>query len=421
MRQEEVVVDLWDAKRLLSSGEYEETRSLQATLDHGYHLYPWAEQRYHQLWGTVRARRKKELADLMADAYREELKQDESLLGGLSTKEPLLTKDAALHFFTAQFPNLETLMRHEPGNWLPQSLDAVQEDVTRAVSEAFQDLMKQVQHPDAFGHTPLIWMFMIPRANYVKYGLDTLELTFQPYAAVTIQVWREEHQREFYDWVLKMRSSDGPVAQINKLLIPQDLDVAPPKLTVPLDLLTGLASGCQEPPECEIVRQLEDRLTYRVAGFGDQVTLTSRFVDFLTALKQQSPVGFLESLSKLGILGELAYRVLRGKISMPHAGPEVGEKVKKYLETIHNTAGHLSYGQWGRVLGLTREGAFRLLGRLETMGLVVREKHEAGEGIRVFLTKEGLAAIWTKKADEATHAPEAASSRGKPRARTPCA
>jgi hypothetical protein len=248
-----------------------------------------------------------------------------------------------------------------------------------------------VKKPEAFGYEKGVWPFIVPRVNYVKMGLDSLEFNFAPYAVTTFKVRRAKHRKDLEGWYHTYPSSDEPLCLRTEILDPDSLDTSLPKITVPLKLLRGLASGDLQPGGCEVVKQKDGILTYRVEGFDAEVVLPQGLVTFLMELGEEP----LKRLQELGLLDELTLRILESKKveEKPLELPVIREKDRKYLGIIQKTEGFLTYGGWGESLGLTKQGADALLKRLEGEGMVSIARHESGEGIKASLTDLGLAVL----------------------------
>ena len=353
----------------------------------------WDAQRL--LWVKRKPPRPSELVKTMFKEYEGQIKGDELSLKELSECTSISTKQEAIEFFVRDFPNFKKLLeRSDPATWLPGYLPKIrgmaEENIEGVVD--YYLMTDVVKNPEAFGYKKEVWPFIVPHVNYVKMGLDSLEFQFAPYAVTTFKVHRAKHRKTLSGWSYTYPSSDEPLCIFTEILDPQTLGMTLPKITVPLKLLRGLASGVIQPSGCEVVKHKDGVLTYTMEGFDDaEVVLPQGFVTFLMELGEEP----LEALQELGLLDELTLQILESKKGeeKPLELPTIREKDRKYLGIIQKAEGFPTYGGWGESLELTRDGAYRMLMRLEEDGLVNIEKHESGEGVRVSLTTLGLAAI----------------------------
>lgn len=392
MMEEEIVITPRDARRFLTREEYMEIEDLRTAIELGYPLPPEAWRRYDVLCHKVRWKKRKDLAESLAYIYQDELKEDESKLKKMAVKEARIqNRHEAIQYFIKQFPQFQRLFeRVDPVLWVTGDLGQVKEVVEKLVGDTFHVLTEEAEHPEAFYHRMWSWLILVPCGYYAKHGIDTLELNFAVYAIATLKVYRGKHKKFFKGWSFSYPPSGRPVAEFTLLFKPEDLSGSSPvKLIVPLKLLYGLASNSLQPDGCEIIRQQASLLVYRVEGFEPEVVLTLDFVNFLTGLKGDPQ----EKLHELGLISKMTLQILEAKRRRPLKVPEVRRKDMEYLRRIHGTEGYVTYSGWGEVLGITREGAYRALKRLDREGLLVMDKHESGEGIRVMLTEKGLAVI----------------------------
>jgi len=391
MEDRESTISMFDAKRLLPLWEFDELENIRRTMNQGHKLAPWAESRYDQLLEKVRKMMIKEHAEMLAEEYKEKLKEDDFSLKELSDGWALSSRQEAIKFINKTFPDFEKIIEEsDPANWLPGYIPKIKDATKTCVENVFIGLMSNIGHPEAFGYDVEIWPFAVPYVNYNKIGIDSLEFCLRPYAVCSVKIHRAEHVKKFPGWVYTFPSEEDPLCMFTDLLDPATLDMPLPKITVPLKLILGLDSENLQPDGCEVIRQEGGILTYMVKGFGNEVTLSHSFMKFLMALGEDP----LKRLQELGLLSEITFKILTSKKEEePLELPVIREKDRKYLGAIHETEGFLTYGGWGEALELTRDGAYRTLTRLEEDGLVNTEKHESGEGTRASLTALGLAAI----------------------------
>ena len=393
MEDLDVNVTQWDAQRLLSKEEYETLERLEETRRRGLTLYPWAEIRYYHLLDKLEDKKRMELVKAIFKEYEDQVKGDELRLKELSEGTSISTKQEAIELFVRDFPNYKRLIeRSDPSTWLLGYLPKIRQKAEEWIEGVFDyGLMEEVENPEAFGCEKKVWPFIVPRVNYVKMGLDSLEFSFAPYAVITFKVHRAEHKKTLKGWSYTYPSSDEPLYLCTEILDPGSLDMSLPKIIFPLKLLRGLASGDIQPSGCEVIKHKDGVLTYRVEGFDAEVTLPHDFVTFLMNLGEDP----LKALQELGLLDELTLRILESKKGeeKPTELPAIREKDRKYLGIIHETDEFLTYGGWGESLGLTKQGADALLKRFEGEGTIRIIKHESGEGISASLTDLGLAVL----------------------------
>jgi len=393
MEELKVVVTWEDAKRLLLKREFELLGCFEETRRRGISLDPWAESKYYPLLDKLEDKKRTELVKAMFGEYEEKVKEDGLRLKELSEGKSISTRQEALEFFFRDFPNYKRLLDcSDPLNWLPGYISKIRNTAEGWVEGVFDYyLMEEVENPEAFGYDKKVWPFIVPHVNYVKLGLNCLEFSFTPHAVITFTVNRAEHKKTLRGWSYTYPFSNEPLHLCTEILDPGDLDTALPKIVIPLRLLRGLASGGIQPDGCEIVKQKDGFLTYRVGGFNSEVVLSHEFLMFIMELGEEP----LKRLQEFGLLSALTLKILESKKDedKPIELPVIREKDRKYLGAIHEIEGFLTYGGWGEALGLTKQGADALLKRLEGEGMVSIIRHESGEGIRASLTTLGLAIL----------------------------
>ncbi|MBA7665152.1 hypothetical protein ES703_73219 [subsurface metagenome] len=335
--------------------------------------------------------KQKEFSGMLAEEYKEQLKDDYSRLVELWDGIEISTKQEAIKFLVSDYPNFGKILEtSDPVNWLPEYIPKIMEAATGNAEGIFDYLMSEIQNPQAFDYKKKIWPIIIPHINYLKKRIDCLEFSLDPYAVCTIEVNRIKHEKEFDGWIFTFPSSEKVLCLTVDILSPTYLNMTPPTITLPLRLLRGLTSGDVQPEGCEVIGEEKGVLTYQVEGFDNEVVLSNDFLMFIMELGEKP----LDRLKDLGLLSEITLKILTSKKEVVTLEPPViREKDRKYLRIIQETEGFLTFGGWGEALELTRDGAYRTLTRLEEDGLVNTEKHESGEGTRASLTSLGLAAI----------------------------
>lgn len=390
MEYREATVSRFDAKRLLPLWEFDELEDIRRTMNQGHGLTSWAESRYDQLLDKVRDEKGKEYAEMLAAEYREKLKEDEFKLVELSSGVAVSTYQEAIEFFIGAHPGFEKILRtHNPANWIPGCLPKIKAAAEGGVEGIFDYFMDEIENPDAFSYNKTIWPILIPVVNYVKEGIDCLEFEFKPYTVSVIKVLHTEHKKNFGAWVFTFPGSEKPVSQSTEVFDPGTLNISLPKITVPLKLLRGLASGDIQPGGCEVVKHKDGVFIYSVEGFGNEVTLSNNFMKFLMALGTNP----LNRLQEIEMLDKITVKILETKHEeRPIETPILREKDTEQLRIIAEAGSRSSWGGWGEALDMSRQGAKDQLLRFEERGLIELERPENGE-IRAIMTPLGQACL----------------------------
>jgi len=377
-----------DAYRLLSKEDYETLESLEETRRRGFTLNPRAETIYFRLLDKLEDEKGKEHAEMLAAEYREKLKEDELKLVELSSGVAVSTNQEALEFFIGAYPGFEKILRaHNPANWIPGCLPKIKAAAEGGVEGIFDYFMDEIENPDAFSYNKTIWPILIPVVDYIKKGIDCLEFEFTAYTVSVIEVHHVEHKKSFGAWVFTFPGSEKPISNYTDIFDPGTLNMAPPKITVPLRLLLGLASGELQPGGCEVIKHKDGVLTYRVEGFEAEVILPHDFIAFLMDLGEEP----LKALQELGLLDDITFKILETKREVtPIETPVLREKDKEQLRIIAEMGSRSSWGGWGEALGMSRQGAKDQLLRFEERGLIELERSENGE-TRAIMTPLGQA------------------------------
>ena len=390
MEDRESTISKFDAKRLLPPREFAELEDIRRTIDQGYSLAPWAEGLYYQLLEKVKKMMLREHAEMLAEEYAKKLKEDDFSLEELSDGWAVSSRQEAIEFLTKAFPDFEkTLDESDPTDWLPGCIPKIRDMVKPCVKGVFEGLMSRVEHPEAFDYDVEIWPFIFPSLNYTKIGVDSLEFCLRPYAVYSIKVHRAEHDKKFPGWYTTFPSEEAPLCVFTETLDPSTLNMILPKITIPVKLILGLASGNLQPDGCEVIRQEGGGLTYAVEGFVNEVTLPHNFMKFLMTLSADP----LNRLQEIGMLDEIILKILETKRKeTPIETPVLREKDKEQLRIIAEAESRSSWGGWGEVLDLSRQGAKDQLLRFEERGLIQLERPENGE-IRAIMTSLGQACL----------------------------
>ena len=388
MEDLEVTVTRFDAERLLSPREFAELEDIFKTINQGYRLAPWSESRYDHLLEKVKKMMLREHAEMLAEEYTEKLKEDDFSLEELSDGWAVSSRQEAIQFLTKAFPDFEKILdESDPADWLPGCIPKIKDMVKPCVNGVFEGLMSRVEHPEAFDYDVEIWPFVVPYVNYTKIGVDSLEFCLRPYAVYSIKVHRGEHDKNFRGWVTTFPSEEDPLCLFTDILDPSTLDMTLPKITIPVKLILGLSSENLQPDGCEVIRQKGEGLTYAVEGFVNEVTLQHNFMKFIMELGADP----LNRLQEIGMLDEMILKILETKREEKLIEtPFLREKDKEQLRIIAEVESRSSWGGWGEVLDMSRQGAKDKLLRFEELGLIKLERLD-GEGIRAIMTPLGQA------------------------------
>jgi hypothetical protein len=128
----------------------------------------------------------------------------------------------------------------------------------------------------------------------------------------------------------------------------------------------------------------------RVEGCENDVILSHSFIEFFQQLENDPK----QRLRDLELIDDITYQIIETfEDTIPIKPLMVRDKDRNYLVLVQKSGGFLTYEGWGKVLGLTRNGAYRTLNRLGDSKLVTIKKHESGEGIKVNLTQLGLSTL----------------------------
>jgi len=390
MEDRESTISKFDAKRLLPPREFAELEDIRRTIDQGYSLAPWAEDLYYQLLEKVKKIMLREHAEMLAEEYSEKLKEDDFSLEELSDGWAVSSRQEAIEFLTKAFPDFEkTLDESDPTDWLPGCIPKIRDMVKPCVKGVFEGLMSRVEHPEAFDYDVEIWPFVVPSLSYTKIGVDSLEFCLRPYGVYSIKIRRAKHDKNFRGWVTTYPSEEAHLCLFTETLDPSTLNMTLPKITIPVKLILGLASENLQPDGCEVIRQKGGGLTYAVEGFMNEVTLPHNFMTFIMELGADP----LNRLQKLGMLDEIILKILETKREeTPIETPFLREKDKEQLRIIAEVESRSSWGGWGEVLDMSRQGAKDQLLRFEERGLIELERSENGE-IRAIITSLGQACL----------------------------
>jgi hypothetical protein len=233
-------------------------------------------------------------------------------------------------------------------------------------------------------------MLVVPQVDYCRDGIVSLDFSFHPYAVASLSVHRSKHRKIIDDYYRTYPGSEKAFAHDTFTLDNSLLKLKILKLNLPVQLIRALSSGKIYSEGCKVIQKTNQTITYDITGTDNELVLSHSFVRFLMSLGDYP----LKTMLNLGLIDELTYLIVESTDdSITDMPPLIREKDRGYLRLIRKTDGFLTFDGWGKVLGLTREGAYRSLSRLGDAGLVSLVKHESGEGCKVVLMDQGVSAI----------------------------
>ena len=379
---ENVKITRRDTRRYLSSKDYNDLEGMDEFLRQGKKFAPWAGNLYDKLVGKVEAH-------VMSRNYTNQIRYDALNLKELLEGEVVSTSQEAIKYFVSERPDLEEIFNVlDPKAWFPEALPKIREAAENCAEHMFQFIMGDMKYPEIHDYKVNVWPFIISHFTYSKKGIDTLEFGLDPYAVITISVSIVQHKKTFKNWIFEYPAHKKPLFSFTDIRGPSDLDLSLPNINLPLELLRGLSSGDLQPSGCEITKQEETSLSYRIVGFDQEVVLPNDFITFIMSLGGEDP---LSRLQELGLLGEMTFRILASKKEeKPLVLPVIREKDEEQLRIIAEAGSRSSWGGWGEALDMSRQGAKDKLLRFEERGLIELERPENGE-IRAIMTPLGQA------------------------------
>ncbi len=156
---------------------------------------------------------------------------------------------------------------------------------------------------------------------------------------------------------------------------------------MPLKFAQGLCEGELEPEVSHIVSRGKN-VIYVIEGYPDRVVLSDASLEWFRNWKGNGGFkGMVDTLRRTGSLDDTTYEILEKRIREPvrsNVNPAVNPAVNsavshavktsdkdlRKLDMIHkeNISEHLSYAEWGKFLGLSRQGAGDWLHRMQEEG-----------------------------------------------------
>jgi hypothetical protein len=379
-----------DAKRLLSPAKYEQLQ-LYSESEKRNCLLPWLRPDYRHLLDELRKLKHNEQVKNKFAEYEQELIIDEKAIQKSTNNQSISTHSNALTLYHQRYPKHKKLHETENTvNWVPNYNEQIT-SAAKAYSQTYFEfgIMEKVKHPNAFTCHINIWPIVIPQANYLRAPLPSLEIHFNPVVVCTLTIHRAEHQKTIDETMQTYPSSDKSFALNTEILSNRFLKLSEPKLVIPIELIKSLATGLIQAPGCRVIRKNDLTVTYEIIGLDNELVLSTNFLRFLGCLGGTP----LITLLNLGLIDDLTYNIIENADDSIPVSPPIREKDRGYLRLIQQTEGFLTNNEWGRVLSLSREGAFRTLKRLQEADLVSLEKHVGGKGVRVTLTRDSLSAL----------------------------
>lgn len=392
-------ITLADAERFLDEEELKDLKMLKEEIEllkEGFDLPPEDRRRWEELLNKV-ARGKQSESEFKK--YQREIEKDVSALQELRKKhyeKTVENDEEAVDFISSELQTGPLLRGLDTKGWFPQIAEEIKGVAKKMAEEWAPPLSEKLKHPEVFRHESKAWSFPIPRIDFKKMeGVPALVWKFRPYAVITVRIWKKKTKKTFRGWTWTFPPSDSPVATFTQLLTPSLLEMNSKKEAItPWTLLRGLMSGEFRPEGCEIVEKSEETLVYKCEGYKERISLPSKFVDFLQSLRKEDKAP-QEALHDHGLIDDLTVEILeKYPQPSPNEASKIGKKDLKYLKTITEYENrYFSYKEWGERLGLERSGALKAIKRLKREGLVEKERHESGEGVKVSLTEKARATL----------------------------
>lgn len=165
--------------------------------------------------------------------------------------------------------------------------------------------------------------FLLPWTDYSFEGMPCLNFNFDVFAVLETRIWLKPGKKHFGGYTFtfpQIEHKCEPYASFfTELkepeflgyhylpLIPSDLGYVFWQ-TIPLVLVVGLMNGEMEPTGTTISQALEARITYRIKGFEDEVTMPESFANYLKG------IGGINQMVSVGILSEKVANILLRRI-----------------------------------------------------------------------------------------------------------
>jgi hypothetical protein len=140
----------------------------------------------------------------------------------------------------------------------------------------------------------------------------------------------------------------------------------------PLKLLKAWMVGELECSGVVLTSTIGGNLEYLVEGTN--VIIPKQFHKWFLKLGREP----FRKLLKMKVIDDYTYSAVEKAMLEAELPLDLSNKDRERLHTIRRIDKPLTYSEWGRVLGLTREGAYYLLRRFEAKGLVKLTKCERG-------------------------------------------
>ncbi|MCP8311139.1 MAG: hypothetical protein L6N94_06545, partial [Candidatus Methylarchaceae archaeon HK01M] len=238
------------------------------------------------------------------------------------------------------------------------------------------------------------WPFPFLNVQYEKQGnVDCLNWFADIYivASEEVRLSEGEHKLTIADQELPIILEGYSLGYYEIFLEPWQTDMKGIFLfSTPFNLFFGLVKGENEPDGCEIIKRSDKKITYRIDGFGDLV-LSDNFIEFVKSLGES--INKLKKLLEFGFIDQTTYEIIIEKMKPKPVKPivKIRRKDKERLMRIAEVKEHMSNSWWGKLLGITKEGAWYFLNRFEKEKFLTLDKSK--QGVKAELTELGKEAL----------------------------
>jgi hypothetical protein len=165
--------------------------------------------------------------------------------------------------------------------------------------------------------------FLLPSAYYMLEEVPCLNFTFDVFAVIETGVWLKPRQKKFGGYVfdLPLREEQGD----SSIKTPEFLGYHHVVLTaedlgqsfwqsIPLVILKGLLVGESRPSGATVISASEDKVTYEVEGFEEEVEIPAKFAEYLKG------IGSIDGMVKAGIITETVADIVTAELAKIETG-----------------------------------------------------------------------------------------------------
>jgi hypothetical protein len=385
-----IKVTLADARRFLPPDKYEQYE-VYSECEKRNCLLPWGAQDYRRLIAELRRRKHQETVKTKFNEYQKEIISDKKAISCNVNNQIIKTSSQALKFILNHYPTYQNLDGIEnPLNWIPKYNKQITITAKKNLQKFIeQGILEKVKHRKAFKHWETIWPLVSPQCDYLRTTYSSLVFRFNPLAICSLTIHYAEHEKTIDGYVRTYPGSDKTISYHTEILDNRVLGLPVPKIEIPIKLIRSLASGKIQTDRCRVTKKTSQAIVYEIKGRGEALVLSDSFLRFLMGLGANP----LKKLLDLGLIDDISMKICETLDNSISVDFPVREKDRRYMKLVHQTDGYLTYQGWGKVLGLSREGAYRMLMRLGNAGFVSIRKHQSNAGCIVGLTEKGTLAL----------------------------